>query len=373
MEIAEFKNEKADISQANLKATPHNLWAITAFFDPTGGQQRLGNYRIFRERLAKQGVPLLAVECAFGRRPFQLTVADADILVQVHSRSFLWQKERLLNIALTHLPAACRVVAWLDSDVVFVKDDWAAAAAELLSDHYSHNVIQLFSEACFLEEGETPERVVTERREKMITQESFVAYYCRERRRVLNYSKAGGLAWAAKREILESVGFYDRAIVGGADWVMIGAFLGLSDFNQASKAWSRQAASFVAGKISYLPGAIFHLFHGSRERRLYQDRERILKDREFNPAWDLCLNSDGCWEWADDVPRALRCEVRDYFRLRNKKAGIFSTIRFRLLQIMRGRSLRFYFFHIWPHRFCGLAGKALRRFFPRLYYFLKGQ
>jgi len=372
MEIAEFKNEKAGIFPADLKSTPHNLWAITAFFDSTGGRQRLDNYRIFRERLAKQGVPLLTVECAFGRRPFQLTTADADILVQVRSRSFLWQKERLLNIALKHLPNSCHAVAWLDSDVIFDRDDWAAAAEKLLSDCSGYNVIQLFSEACFLEKGESPDTAVAEGSERR-QQESFASYYCREQRRIPDYSKAGGLAWAARREVLESVGFYDRAVIGGADWVMVKAFLGLSDFNQASRFWSRQAALLVAGKISCLPGKISHLFHGSQKRRLYNDRERILKDREFNPAWDLCLNNDGCWEWADDVPRALRRDVHNYFRLRHEEGGFLSRVGGRFLQVTHGRSLFFLMFHFWPHRFCGIVGTALRRFFPRLYYFLKGQ
>ena len=44
----------------------------------------------------------------------------------------LWQKERLLNLALAALPDRCDAVAWLDCDVVFEDDDWPARAVEAL-------------------------------------------------------------------------------------------------------------------------------------------------------------------------------------------------------------------------------------------------
>lgn len=371
MEIAKLDKKYDSSWLAQSKRTPHNLWAIAAFFDPSRSNQRLDNYRFFRERLVRQGVPLLVVECAFGRQPFRLTTADADILIQVRSQSLLWQKERLLNLALERLPAACRSVAWLDSDVIFVREDWATAAEKLLTDY---NVVQLFSEACFLEKGGKLGEHLDKSKERYRRQESFAAYYSRTQKRILDYSTAGGLAWAARREILEKARFYDQAIVGGADWIMINAFLGVSDFNQASRRWSEKVAPLVGGKIGCLKGRVFHLFHGSQESRRYRDRQQILKDREFNPAWDLCLNSFGCWEWAFDVPRGLRRDVRNYFRMRNEEDNsFFSNIYLRVLNLAGGHSPWLYFFNLWPHRFCGWVGSILRRFFPRLYYFLKGQ
>jgi len=91
------------------------LWGITCYFNPVGYRRRLDNYRIFRQRLK---VPLVAVELSFDKK-FQLASADADILVQLHGSAVLWQKERLLNVALKSLPQVCDKVAWLDCDIVF--------------------------------------------------------------------------------------------------------------------------------------------------------------------------------------------------------------------------------------------------------------
>jgi hypothetical protein len=104
------------------------LWGITCYFNPAGYRRRLANYRVFRERL---GVPLVAIELAYGPH-FELNHNDAEILVQLRGRDILWQKERLLNVALQKLPSSCRKVVWLDCDVVFEANDWAERTSLLL-------------------------------------------------------------------------------------------------------------------------------------------------------------------------------------------------------------------------------------------------
>ena len=88
------------------------LWAITSYFNPAGYRRRLANFRAFRARLS---VPLVAVELAYGPE-FELKAGDADILVQIRGRDVMWQKERLLNLALRSLPDSCaNVVARSES------------------------------------------------------------------------------------------------------------------------------------------------------------------------------------------------------------------------------------------------------------------
>ena len=77
-----------------------NLWSITCYFNPVGYRRWLENCRTFRQHLK---VPLVAVELSFGEE-FELAAGDAHILVQLRSSSVLWQKERLLDVALRSLP-----------------------------------------------------------------------------------------------------------------------------------------------------------------------------------------------------------------------------------------------------------------------------
>ena len=105
-----------------------DLWAITSYFNPCGYRRRLKNYHLFRSRL---GVPLVAVELAYGES-FELSPDDADIVIQVRAGDVMWQKERLLNLAIQRVPDSAESIAWLDADIVFVENDWAARAVELL-------------------------------------------------------------------------------------------------------------------------------------------------------------------------------------------------------------------------------------------------
>src|ERR1700682_396499 len=106
------------------------LWAITAYFDPFGIGHRRDVFRRFRRHL---GVPLLAVELGFNNH-FDLGPEDAEILIRVRGGSVLWQKERLLNLAVRALPAHVEGVVWTDSDVVFLREDWATAVQRRLQD-----------------------------------------------------------------------------------------------------------------------------------------------------------------------------------------------------------------------------------------------
>src|SRR5262245_2641530 len=102
-------------SQSDVDRTTSDLWAITCYFNSSGYKSRLENYRRFRQRLT---VPLVTVELSFGSE-FVLKPNDADILIQLIGGDVLWQKERLLNLALGSVPEACDKIAWLDCDVFF--------------------------------------------------------------------------------------------------------------------------------------------------------------------------------------------------------------------------------------------------------------
>ena len=107
-----------------------DLWAITSYFNPCGYRSRYVNYQTFRQNL---NVPLLTVELAYGDT-CELNAGDATKLIQLRSDQVMWQKERLLNLALEALPPECQKVAWLDCDILFERNDWADLTARTLDD-----------------------------------------------------------------------------------------------------------------------------------------------------------------------------------------------------------------------------------------------
>ena len=125
-----------------------SLYAVTTYFNSAKYHTKLLNYRLFRNRLA---VPLITVELSFDGE-FELVPTDADVMVQLHGGAVLWQKERLLNIALQHLPKDCDAVAWIDNDVLFANDSWVTQAQHKLQ---QYQMVQLFSRSVDLKPGET--------------------------------------------------------------------------------------------------------------------------------------------------------------------------------------------------------------------------
>ena len=191
-----------------------DFWAITTFYNPAGYQRRLPNYRQFRQHL---GVPLLAVELSF-TGDFSLTADDADIVVHLNKGDILWQKERLLNLAIRSLPPACRYVAWLDCDVIFERSDWAERSVKLL-EHFA--LVQPFGDAHLMPTGWSPDMPPVKPEQirhppAYFVERSVSPLACLR----LSWPPLGcspGLAWVARRDFLEEFGLYDSCIVGGGD------------------------------------------------------------------------------------------------------------------------------------------------------------
>jgi hypothetical protein len=299
------------------------LWAITSYFNPLRYRQRLANYRVFRRRL---GVPLLTVELTFGAAP-ELNAADADILLQLDGGAVLWQKERLLNVALNSLPRGCREVAWLDCDILFEQADWPARVSAALA---QFPLLQPYRQVRHL--APAVESVDATPHNVMFSGPSFAAALAgghaaagqlanvTDRR---DGTPAPGMAWAARRELLDRHGFYDGCIVGGGDTALACAACGAFDevmrlhlMNERQRtrylAWARPFHEAVGGAVGCVDGDLFHLWHGAIDDRKPRQRHAGLAPFDFDPCTDIAVGENGCWQWASDKPQLHRY-VHDYF------------------------------------------------------------
>jgi hypothetical protein len=304
------------------------LWAITSYFNPVGYRRRFQNFQEFRRRLT---VPLLAVELGYNGQ-FELRNQDAELLVRLSGRDVLWQKERLLNVAMARLPAACTTVASVDCDVIFEHDGWADEALALLE---RFPMIQLFSRVHHLRRDWAPDRALGDAVE--LTQEAIARAASRSPDPALSFGNttvpgpgaaAMGFGWAYRRDVLARHGFYDVCIVGGGNTAMLGAGLGRPDsaiqvhaMNAQQESMYREWASAfhrsIAGRVGFLGGDVFHLWHGRLEDRWARRRHLDLGRFGFDPRHDIALDEAGCWRWNSDK-RELHAYVRDYFLSRRE-------------------------------------------------------
>lgn len=297
------------------------LWTITSFFNPVGYRRRRENFRIFRQHLP---TPLVAIELSFGRA-FELDDSDAEIVLRVSSGDVMWQKERLLNLALRALPGDCRNVAWLDCDVVLADEKWHEQAATQLKEY---TVLQLYRRWKFLSESaDFPAQPhIAQEREALIgTLRDQSAAQNASIRELRSTGKkfAWGAAWAARRDHLERYGFYDGCIIGGGDLALSFAAWGEPQtavdelrMNERQQqhylAWAHPFAEATANRVGCLSGDLFHLWHGTLSGRQSRERFSGLRPFQFDPARDIQIGPDGSWIWCSDKPHLHRY-VSDYF------------------------------------------------------------
>ena len=301
---------------------PDTLWGMTSFFNPCRYGARYRNFLKFREHLA---VPLVAVELSFDGE-FELRPGDADVVVRVQGGDVLWQKERLLNLAVRALPERCTGVVALDGDALFDNEDWPREAEARLREH---PVVQPFSRAYKLDEGITLANLESWNEAERRYGLAFVRTCGRE----LDYSlgfpwPVFGGAWAFRREFLERHGLYDACVVGGGDQA-----LGMALFGDYAEAigpirmnprqeahylrWAQPVFGDVRGDVGFVEGRLGTLWHGEAKARKYIQRHEGLAPFGFDPDLDLLPGPEGAWRWATDKPEMHRY-VRDYFASRNE-------------------------------------------------------
>ncbi len=304
------------------------FWALTSYFNPVGYRSRRDNYRLFRERL---NLPLVTVELGYAGG-FELGLDDADILVQIQGGSTLWQKERLLNLAIARLPAACRFVAWIDCDVLFGSDGWIDQSVRLLE---RQPLAQPFDRLVHLRRGELPETAAPADQRSLRT--SFASRWrdqslpddvFRRPEGTFECRCTCGMAWVARRELLDRHGLYDAMVLGLGDKHIAAAATGGAEHAIACtemspqhgehyRRWAEPFWQDIRGEVGCIEGQLYHLWHGDLENRRYLQRYQGFRAYDFDPALDLAGDPTGAWRWGRERDGMHR-HVADYFRWRRE-------------------------------------------------------
>src|SRR5262249_16547864 len=172
-------------------------------------------------------------------------------------------------------PKTAKNIAWLDCDVIFERPDWMDEAEQKLSEV---NAVQLYSELIDLgpEDYQPNIKHIPPSGHGIVSAIKTTGLQhlqaAVESGKDIRQPFPTGMAWAARRKILEGHGLYDAQIIGGGDRAMVHAMYGqfevpLLHFNKLRQEhflrWARGYHRDVAGKIGNGSGRIFHLWHGN--------------------------------------------------------------------------------------------------------------
>ena len=279
---------------------------ITCHFNPCGYQKPVENYYRFRDAINR---PMTVVELSFDGR-----FIESDS-IRIHGdleKNCLWQKERLLNIALDSLPDKFDKVAWLDADFIFLNPDWYEQAEAALE---KYDAVQLAGTLHHLDHQGRIETSIHSYGWKHINRPGDGGYY-----------HPGG-CWAARREHLKA-GFYDKDILGGSDSAQLWAWCNdnsVENIFHRGKAFDEEqyfdwVSKQTVSQIGYVEGDACHLYHGTIEDRNYNGKYNVLDVGNFDFD-DVLINESEIWEWAptDDPQKiAMQNAMRKYFFRRNE-------------------------------------------------------
>lgn len=309
------------------------LYVVSVHSNPRrfASRTRLMNEYIHR-MMKNDDIQLVIIECAFGNRDWEIKPRDGMTLIQCRSHEELWNKENLINYAVSRLPDDWKYIAWIDADIEFVRPNWASESIHMLQ-HYPF--IQPWTHALNL--GPHYQSVgisVDGKREANKLDVSFAYQFCTKEEfpdRHIDYAFWHcGYAWAARRDAWElSGGLLDRAICGAGDHHMATALIGEVDksihggMTDAYKKMCRTWQSHVRKhhrQLGYVLGSILHHWHGNRSNRQYVKRWDILKNNEYDPYVDVTKCSHGLLKFTDTKPK-LRRALGYYFNQRDDDAN----------------------------------------------------
>ncbi|RTK97288.1 MAG: hypothetical protein EKK64_01790 [Neisseriaceae bacterium] len=269
---------------------------LSCFFNPQNSPYRIVAFQKFYNSIKHLNYRI--VECIIGNGISQLP--DDPNIIKIYSDSVLWHKEALLNKLVRELPEKFKYVFWLDADVKFTNLNWMVDSANVLRNQ-DCNILQPFEYCVHLEkdkkEPDFDLEKVRNKNPSLLAKENKVwKSFCSNAKRFsltkkenefyhnTNYDNHGhvGFAWGAKREILETVPLYDKALIGGADHIIAHAAAGhiphecitksFKDDIQEVEKWMREFFSVCQAKIGYVKGDLYHTWHGDISKREYLKR-----------------------------------------------------------------------------------------------------
>lgn len=269
---------------------------ISCFFNPQHSPYRIIAFQKFYHTIKHLNHRI--IECLIDDDKPQLP--ETPYIKRVKTNSLLWHKESLLNNIVADLPSQFQYVFWVDADVLFMNDNWLVDGVAQLQDS---NIIQPFEHCFHLERNKLqPVHLNVEdtkwklknnmlpKSDQISAWRSFCSNVPSGLAANTNYDLHGhvGFAWGARRELIERVPLYDRALIGGADHIIAHAAAGHIPHGCITKSftemidevneWSRKFYALAQGKIGYVPGDLYHLWHGDIKDRQYLKRIREFTD-----------------------------------------------------------------------------------------------
>jgi hypothetical protein len=308
-----FKNKnKCNENMECIHVDP--LYVIIPYFNYCGFKRRKELFLEFYHRIKDNPrIRIVLCEATEVGKSFELPTNLPNVFIHIHiyTKDQLWIKENLINIAVRRLPTHWKYMAWLDSDIHFINEDWVE---HLIARFEKYDVIQLFSTIVYM----------GPHNEALKTDKSFGYMYRKSGKQYTQSYRYGfwhpGFAWACTKKAYQDMGgLIDYSILGSGDHHMA---LGLISKIECShpknihpnyRKLLREFENNVRHlRVGYIDGTILHYWHGDLKLRRYKERWQILTDHQYNPLIDVSKDPMGLYQLTE-TGKKLDNDMRDYF------------------------------------------------------------
>ena len=313
------KHEEVDLDMLNYQDEFRFFYIICIMFNPARSRSRIKLYLSFKRQMEKLGIKLITVECVYDNSPFTITKQNYEPYnIQLSTQSAFFQKEKLINIALTKLPLDAKYVAWCDCEVEFTSSNWVNDTIRGL---HVFKAIQLFEEAVILNSNG----------EDVMTKRGFAAQLNEneeiENATLQRMTEAAGHCWAFRVDALKEIGgLLDFSPLGNGEKIM-GYSLAKrmedyvpnelnASFKDSIRTWQKKAALALTAGIGFIPGTIRVYYCSTTQEAKAHDKWEVLQGNNFDPKEDLFLAENGLY-YIDPSKPKLREDLKNVFAYLN--------------------------------------------------------
>jgi len=289
------------------------LHVIAVISNPAQFARRYILAKEFIHRMEEDpNVILYVVELAYNTQNHYITDRKNPRHLQLRTNDVLWHKENMINVGIKKLlPKSWKAVAWIDADVEFENTSWAKDTLKVLNGY--KDIVQPFSHAVDMDTDESAMKIFT----------SFGYQYEKQQQYNKNAQNFWhpGYAWAMTRKAYERIGgLYEYAILGSGDNIMSLSLIknGLKGINEESTEDYKNTIEIFQEKmrtlrLGYSPGVIRHYYHGSKKKRSYNDRWKILTENFYEPRIHLTRDKNGLLIPTRSCPPDILNRIKSYF------------------------------------------------------------
>ena len=277
---------------------------ILVLFNPTKSYRIVQNMLYVKHMLDEASIPYFIGEVA---TPGTIhTFSAKENIFLFSSNSVMFFKENIINVVLNKpAVAAFSKYVILDSDVIFSERAWLDGISKELD---ICDVLQPYKFVNMLDISfmSTEAKI------------SICSAACVEKEHV-SYSHTG-YAWAFTRDWWEAHGgLYEYALIGSGDKCLAKQANLRVTIPKQYVGFEKFYTSAVPAKVSFLPYAIWHLYHGSFVNRQYVKRNDLIIAGMAGAKIDVLenaveKNADGILQWKLPYRHIMNHVLLEYFK-----------------------------------------------------------